>query len=224
LLVSGCAGLFSGRAVGTSAYLLIQGLVFGAFGFNMVDAGGLLGGRLDVALVRPREKRRARETRRAKTIPLIKLSSQEEVPLTRAALESKSMPAAVRFVPEDVAEPNASPRSSKLFPRLDIGDAVGIVDAVPAALRSPSPTAGSLSGGDSESNDSVPSTSSSSTGKPLAVIKIDERWPSPTSSLVNIYAPRTSALPAKQAAASVQRRGWRFVPFGGGGYTSEHDD
>jgi len=52
LLCAGAFGLLSGHHWGMSTYLLIQGLVFGAFGFNMVDCGGLLGGRLDVGLMK----------------------------------------------------------------------------------------------------------------------------------------------------------------------------
>lgn len=74
LFTAGAFGLLSGSHWGMSTYLLIQGLVFGAFGLNMVDCGGVLGGRLDVGLlggITPRaaeSKAAAREVKRAATM------------------------------------------------------------------------------------------------------------------------------------------------------------
>ena len=246
LLTSGFAGIFSGRSLGISTYLLIQGLVFGSFGLNMVDAGGLLGGRLDTPLVRFRkEKKRmsARSTRRTQTIPVIKMVTENGVELTHEGMAAKSAPimpsdaeAAVAAVAKE--KKDRKPRSG--LDRVDTGGSVGIIDAIPRSLGSSSPTTASVSGGDSESDNSLPSASSlgySPNGsvttsdstmdcKSSAVITLDKKkWPSPASSLANIYSPVSKNLKGKMMATStVSRRGWRLVPFAGGGYASDHDD
>lgn len=46
VLTAACYGVFSVNKWSFSIFLTLQGLVFLAFGFNMVDCGGLLGGRL----------------------------------------------------------------------------------------------------------------------------------------------------------------------------------
>jgi beta-mannan synthase len=72
LLAAGAAGLLGGRHWGMSSYLLLQGCVFFAFGFNMVDAGGMLGGRLDAGLLglggRSAARRAQRDLRRRQTM------------------------------------------------------------------------------------------------------------------------------------------------------------
>ena len=73
LLSAGAFGLMSGRHWGMSSYLVIQGAVFFGFGFNMVDAGGLLGGRLDAGLFGTgvktgSGKKAARDIRRRQTM------------------------------------------------------------------------------------------------------------------------------------------------------------
>lgn len=45
---------------------------------------------------------------------------------------------------------------------------------------------------------------------------MEDRWPSPTSSMANIYAPKT-------VQQNTQRKGWRFA-WGGNGYPSDHSD
>ncbi|KAL6777939.1 hypothetical protein ACKKBG_A16285 [Auxenochlorella protothecoides x Auxenochlorella symbiontica] len=47
MLAAGAWGALAGAQMGMALYLLVQGAVFLAFGLNAVDAGGLLGGRLD---------------------------------------------------------------------------------------------------------------------------------------------------------------------------------
>ena len=230
LFAAGLAGLLAGKSIGISSYLLIQGLVFGAFGFNMVDAGGLLGGRLDVPLVRFRKRRAAaRVARRTQTIPVIKMVTDDG---ESDIITTESTP----ILPSEAAaalttEGKRSKRSEGKLTRLDTSSSVGILDAVPRILGSSS---GSTSGGDSESDNSLPS-SSGSPGASIAtvdsvgdlksaVITLDRKqWPSPASSLVNIYSPVAGTKANVVANTSVSRRGWRFVPFGGG-YTSDHDD
>lgn len=207
LMTAGMWGLFSGHHWGMATYFLLQGCVFFAFGFNMVDTGGILGGRLDTGLFGlssgvPVAKKSQRELRRRQTIPIIQLSSHEQVPLTEATLSAKSASAA------------------KLTTSADLGLVyVPFSPPPPAGARLPRPSSPTHSSG-SESDQSVPSvgSSASTTGPPLSVIKLEDRWHSPTSSLANIYAPR------RKIAVSGQRRGWKFGLRGNNGYISEHSD
>lgn len=71
LLSSGTVALLSGRHWGMATYFLLQGFVFFAFGFNMVDCGGLLGGRLDAGLINLNEvhaKSKQKDLRRRATM------------------------------------------------------------------------------------------------------------------------------------------------------------
>lgn len=116
--------------------------------------------------------------------PVIQLRSYEHVPLTHASLSAaKSAPGAIQSLH-----------------RVDTSGMVSVFDAADLA-RSSSPT-NSVSG---DSDKSVASVSSGSTppGSKVSVIKMGDRWQSPTSSLANIYA-------SKQAT-SAQRKGWRYV-------------
>ncbi len=239
LITAGSFGLFSGRHWGMSSYLLIQGAVFFAFGFNMVDVGGLLGGRLDTGLLAAglttktaaTKRPSHRDLRRRQTIPVIQLHSQEHVPLTASTLAAKSSPGPLA--------------------RLNSGNALSVLDPE-AQARSSSPT---HSAGSSDTERSAGSTISS-TGSPgsipaLSVIKLEERWHSPTSSMTNIYATsgqqqklkaaaggsggaaagagivsELSSLlqPAAVGAAAPRKGGWSFGLFGNSGYQADHSD
>lgn len=208
------------------------GCVFLSFGFNLVDCNALLGGRLDVGLVdlsaEGRASRRAGRgaVARAATIPVIQLRSHEQLPLTRAALSAKSAPALASL------------------PRLAAAAAPGAELAVlhlppPPRADSPSgssPGSGSGSGArtpdsfrDSDSSAGSSVNSAPPAAAALAAAKLaaggDARWPSPTSSLANIYV--AAAPPAAAAAAGAgaggARKGWRFA-LAGAGYQSDHSD
>jgi beta-mannan synthase len=65
---------------GLASYFLVQGLVFVAFGFNMVDVGGLLGGRVDGTILHIGEAARettatTRDMVRQTTMPVVHLAS-----------------------------------------------------------------------------------------------------------------------------------------------------
>jgi len=185
------------------------GCVFLAFGFNMVDCGGVLGGRLDVGLFPQRTAAaaavaasphaRAGRVGRAATIPVIQLRSHEHLPLTHATLTA-SCGAASASAPAGLG-------------RVDTSGAVAVLDMVQGGVaRSESPTHSAGSGArtpDSFVGSEGGAGSVGSAGAPLAmlpVVKLAEppaaRWPSPTSSLVNIYAPAA-------AANTGARKGWR---------------
>lgn len=217
LITAGMWGLLSGHHWGMASYFLLQGGVFFAFGFNMVDTGGILGGRLDTGLfglssrsfVPVAKKPHQRELRRRQTIPIIQLSSHEQVPLTEASLSAKSASTAKLGAPQTPADSGLV--SLSCMPSSPLPPA----GAHPPRSSSPTHSSGS------ESDQSLPSvgSSASTSGPPLSVIKLEDRWHSPTSSLANIYAPRR-----KLAAVSGQRRGWKFALHGNNGYISEHSD
>lgn len=76
LISLGTLGVLSGSHWGISSYMLVQGMVFFAFGFNMVDVGGLLGGRLDVEIIKTYEPVSTRpEVYRTNTVPVIQLEA-----------------------------------------------------------------------------------------------------------------------------------------------------
>lgn len=148
--------------------------------------------------------------------PVIQLHSQEEVPLTASALAAKTA----------------------------ASSAAGLSVLDPAVLpRSESPT---HSGGSSDTERSVPSSTSSLGGSggrspgslpALGFIKLDGAgkatpWHSPNSSMANIYAaPSVAAVtatavgsPRRAAAAAQQRKGWNFSLFGTSGYQPDHSD
>lgn len=230
LITAGSFGLFSGRHWGMSSYLLIQGAVFFGFGFNMVDVGGFLGGRLDTGLITTgltsnktgaTKRPSPRDIRRRQTIPVIQLHSQEHVPLTASTLAAKS--------------------TSGLLPRLNSLNSVSVLDPE-AQARSTSPT---HSAGSSDTERSTSSTVSSGTGSPgsipsLSVIKLEDRWASPTSSMANIYltsgkqkdkgiaiggvSEMANLLQPPQLSVAAPRKGWSFGLFGNSGYQADHSD
>jgi beta-mannan synthase len=228
LITAGSFGLFSGRHWGMSSYLLIQGAVFFGFGFNMVDVGGFLGGRLDIGLIATEltstktaatKRPSPREIRRRQTIPVIQLHSQDHVPLTASTLAAKSAPGALTH--------------------LNSLNSLSVLDAA-AQARSSSPTHSAKS---NDTERSAVSTDSSGNGSPkstpsLSVIKLEERWQSPTSSLANIYATPgkqkgnggggvfelVNVLQSPQLSVAAPRKGWSFGLFGNSGYQADHSD
>jgi len=226
LITAGCFGLFSGRHIGMSSYLLIQGAVFFGFGFNMVNVGGLLGGRLDIGLIAPgvastktggTKRPSPREIRRRQTIPVIQLHSQDHVPLTASTLAAKSAPGAL--------------------PRLNSLHSLSVLDAE-AQARSSSQTQSAESSDTERSGVSTASSGSPNSPPSLSVIKVEDRWPSPTSSLDNIYAPSgkqkgkavggiselANLLRPPQLSVAAPRKGWSFGLFGNSGYQADHND
>jgi beta-mannan synthase len=76
LVSLGTLGVFTGHHWGLSSYMLIQGMVFVSFGFNMVDVGGLLGGRLDVEIIKVYSPLSTHpEVYRTSTVPIIQLNA-----------------------------------------------------------------------------------------------------------------------------------------------------
>lgn len=202
MLCSGTYGLMTGHHWGISSYVLLQGLVFLGFGFNMVDVGGLLGGRLDDSLFWKTSVKEAAPGcgelihQRAKTIPVIELTSHEQLPLTRASLASA--PGALE---------------------LDTATKISILSSFKGAGASPLHS-GSSSGSRTPDTESLDSDSSPSPPLAMAALhpscsapapsKTLDRWASPNSSLINIYSSGVNA---------VGRRGYRFV-----GYNSDRSD
>jgi beta-mannan synthase len=216
LFAAGAAALLAGRHWGMAAYLLLQGCVFLAFGFNAVDVGGPLGGRLDAgalntpaaALAAPAPVAQlagaGRRVGRAATIPVICLAGAGEeasAPLTREALAGAAS--------APVSAPGGRPLS-----RIDTAAGVSILEALEGGggARSASPTASAESGGAGRSAGSdAGSEEDALLHAPGAKTpdKVAGRpggaawWPSPTSSLANIYAPGPG-------------KGWRAALAGGG--------
>ena len=137
--------------------------------------------------------------------PVIQLNSHEQLPLTAFALAAKSAPENLH--------------------RIDTEGSISVLD--PAAQpRSASPSHSAGSSDTERSTQSIASTSSGpgSPGMPpaLSVIKLDEEWHSPTSSLTNIYS---SPVTVKTTAAAAGRKRWSLGMFGTSiGYDADHYD
>jgi beta-mannan synthase len=110
-------GLMQSTHWGLSSYFLVQGLVFVAFGFNMVDVGGLLGGRVDgnflrigSMVARHSEVNDARELRKNTTLPVIDLAKLNSIEELRTA---ESSPPEIREAMDGLrfGYRNAKPRS-----------------------------------------------------------------------------------------------------------------
>ncbi|KAI3430675.1 hypothetical protein D9Q98_005265 [Chlorella vulgaris] len=197
---AGFYALFAGTAhIGLALYLLVQSFVFLTFGLNWVDAGGLLGGRLDEDVVRVpvRASGAPREVKRSLTIPVIQLhpAFPADSPPTMRTAASASM--------------------AKLGSR---GSRVDVLDGLGDSTASPttSSSASSLHDGSEPLGDSAMKPVS------LSSVKLADRWnASPSPILGESYASKTSlahhALPVSTAAASTAdllggkqalRRGW----------------
>jgi beta-mannan synthase len=74
---------------GLASYFLVQGLVFVAFGFNMVDVGGILGGRVDRNFFGFASSSTAQEASR----DLLKSTTMPVVHLSNAAMVNQLQPA-----------------------------------------------------------------------------------------------------------------------------------
>ncbi|KAL4420802.1 hypothetical protein ABPG75_010458 [Micractinium tetrahymenae] len=230
---AGFYALFTGAThLGLAVYLIIQGAVFLAFAFNWVDAGGLLGGRLGDDIIRVPVKasadgvpllagpgavavassaavgadkaaKRAREVKRAHTIPVIQLHSTDRLAAMQpAATVHSQLEKAAAAVLDAPLDGRSSPTSST---GSCSGDSFGA--CTPDSL---SDAAAQLSG----------SVSS------LESVKLEDKWrASPTSSLTDIYAAKPA--PAVSAATSL-RRGLNAVFGLPAGYYNrlpgEHDD
>ncbi len=75
---------------GLASYFLVQGLVFVSFGFNMVDVGGLLGGRVDHNLLSKSTavSETGREVLRQTTMPIHHMSNANSICMLRPAESS----------------------------------------------------------------------------------------------------------------------------------------
>lgn len=141
-------GLMQMTHLGLSSYFLIQGLVFVAFGFNMVDVGGILGGRIDKEIVRldgyrsllqsHDDRRVARQT----TVPVISLGKLSTVDELQSA----------ETCPSELRDPTRRK---------------------PSLHRSISPSHSSAS-----SDETLPSVSSSVLSESMSVIPPDNKSPS----------------------------------------------
>ena len=164
----GILGLMSAAHWGLSSFVLVQGLVFFAFGFNMVDVGGLLGGRLDVDLIKtytPVSQRE--EIERTTTVPVIQLHSTEvhDTKDLRSLMTLESAP-----------------------PRINVFHAS--IHETPSESVISRPSSPSSSTNDSDT--SLPSFQSGNSDG-MSVIQLDDKRSSPVSSLKNIYAPVKSS-------------------------------
>jgi beta-mannan synthase len=209
LFAAGAAALLAGRHWGMAAYLLLQAGVFLAFGFNAVDVGGPLGGRLDAgalntpaaALAAPAAAAALGRVGRAATIPVIRLAggdAEASAPPTREALAGAA----------------SAPVGGRLLGRIDTAAGVSILEALEGGgvARSASPTASAESGGAGRSAGSDAGSEEDALLHAPGVKTPDKAaarpggaawWPSPTSSLANIYAPGAG-------------KGWRAALAGGG--------
>lgn len=141
-------GLMQMTHLGLSSYFFIQGLVFVAFGFNMVDVGGILGGRIDKEIVRldgyrsllqsHDDRRVARQT----TVPVISLGKLSTVDELQSA----------ETCPPELRDPTRRK---------------------PSLHRSISPSHSSAS-----SDETLPSVSSSVLSESMSVIPPDNKSPS----------------------------------------------
>ncbi|EFN51937.1 hypothetical protein CHLNCDRAFT_139598 [Chlorella variabilis] len=201
---AGFYGLFAGTAhMGLALYLLVQSFVFLAFGLNWVDAGGLLGGRLDEDVVRVPVKASGaplapagREVKRAYTIPVIKLDSEDRLPAMRTAASA--------------------------YAKLDSGGSrTDVLEGLADGSASPSTSSSASSLHDGYGSSSPEGLGDNAVS--LASVRLADRWNvSPDSSLTDIYAtkpaaklstPGAGATPAALAADMLAgktqpRRGW----------------
>ncbi|GAB4820248.1 hypothetical protein N2152v2_007294 [Parachlorella kessleri] len=211
IMGAGFFGILSGHHWGMSAYLLLQGLVFLSFGFNWVDVGGLLGGRLDEDIVRTPVKASTTrgEVKRAATIPVIKLGGDDSLPI--------STPPAI-----DLHKSKSAPR------RLNTSAVSSVLDAYEGQG---SPT-GDGTSSDSSIGDRTPDSGYSSGDKLSRVAAASQAvkrlWHSPTSSLTDIYAGRKvsskSGLYHKGSGVkSADSFNYQKVAAANG-YTSDHSD
>eukprot|EP00887_Chlorella_sp_A99_P007190 scaffold2.g7190.t1 len=247
-MAAGLWGLFSGHHWGMCAYLLLQararvagrwlcalgqrraqtGGVFLAFGFNMVDVGGLLGGRLDEGLFKAPAAAALdtggeagvgakTEVKRAVTIPVINVSSTDRVVLgsppaagigfhksASVSLARLATPRSLGILDQSQQAPSpahSSASSSSLGP------------FAPGSRTPDSEVEAGFASASSAASDSASALSVSCGGRAGALqpVKLEgsTRWPSPTSSLANIYAGAVSSL----------RRGYKYSERrSGGGY------
>lgn len=141
-------GLMQFTHWGLSSYFLIQGLIFVAFGFNMVDVGGLLGGRVDTEIIKLSgytsllTSQDDRKISRQTTVPVISLGK------ISVADELQS----VESCPPELRDP---------------------IRKKPSYQRSISPSHSNAS-----SDETVPSVSSSILSESMSVIPPDNRSPS----------------------------------------------
>lgn len=218
-----CAGfwaLFSGYHFGMVTYLLLQGCVFMAFGLNWVDAGNLLGGRLDEGIFKLRipvfgfssskpKGKKPGKVERAVTIPVIDLRfPPERLPLPNS-LNGMAKAASARGALETTTSSILPLSSVSSFPKVQDVDVWRQEDA----NGSPTRSSGTRT---PDSNYSAISTIDSDLSVPnAAAIKLgavaDNR--SPTSSMVNIYA---------TGPTGGRRQGYRFSNTGY--YASDHSD
>lgn len=203
LLTAGAWGLFSGGArMGMAIYLVVQGLVFFAFGVNAVDAGGLLGGRLGEDVVRvpvnaageilrtaSRQNSSAAQ-RSAASLPIVSRAMARPAPVARAntipVIEMEGPQDALPGTKESVL-PISSSQNKPRLNRLDTVQAISVLDTVGAYASgsSPSVTESSPSSDGSRTPDSDKADNVfSATAHPAGIMsKLGELWPSPNSTL-----------------------------------------
>ncbi|PSC71384.1 glycosyltransferase family 2 [Micractinium conductrix] len=216
--VAGFYALFARTThLGLAIYLVVQGFVFLSFAFNWVDAGGLLGGRLDDDIVRVQVKasgapisvlapppagthhsvsfsagvptgRRIREVKRAHTIPVIQMSGGM-LPISTPPSKLQKAPGGSRRDVLEGLDGSSTPTSSSGSSHGDYSDTGA---RTPDSLAD---AAAHLSSGDS-----------------LSSIKLADRWhSSPDSSMADIYSGKPGVVPVlPPATATVDsiRRGF----------------
>eukprot|EP00889_Picochlorum_renovo_P002868 jgi/Picre1/29898/NNA_005279.t1 len=87
LMSVGTLGLMQMAHWGLSSYMVVQGFVFMAFGFNMVDVGGILGGRMDREVISFGQQKAVTYARagehgvmqRQTTVPVIRLNRRDTI-------------------------------------------------------------------------------------------------------------------------------------------------
>lgn len=220
LLVSGAWGLFSGARLGMAIYLLVQGMVFLAFGVNAVDAGGLLGGRLGEDVVRvPVDaagkvlRGQSAAQRSAASLPIVSHALARPGGVQRAntiPVIQMDAPAHLPGIGEDAPLPlsHGEKAGGPRLNRLNTVQAISVLDTVGAYAggSSPSVTESSPSSDGTRTPDSDKADNVFAAGaQPSGIMsKLGELWPSPQSTLGGV--------------------GRRALPAGGAARGRHHDD
>lgn len=165
-------GLMQFTHWGLSSYFLIQGLVFMAFGFNMVDVGGLLGGRIDYEVIKIGSYKALVNRNDGKAA----MARQTTVPVISLGKLNPDAPETLH--PSESCPP-------ELYRNAQAGGAL-------PRPSSPSHSSSSYA----SSDETLPSTSSTVLSESMSVIQTDSTR-SPSSKLANIYVQGSNAVPRK---------------------------
>lgn len=199
-LSTGVYGILAGVRTGMAVYLVIQGLVFLAFGLNWVDVGGPLGGRLgeDVVRVPVRADGTAigskkTNSRAAYALPVISLPGAGAAGGAEDALNAARRTASVA-APEGVARraaeaagvvaPSIADKTAGLPRTSTSNGSVSVLETYHVG-SSGSPTS---SGSRTPESDDARATAPAAGSQGLAA-KLGVRWDSPDSTLGGAFAP-----------------------------------